>query len=357
MCVTWPPTDGESVNIQTDAAREMQPREGPSAVLMKSAKRWFSASNEFRQLRELRERIRCCSLRTNVCVYSRTAKRIWRLIAAVLVFCAVGSVWAQTPAPSEASSPGFFESWLEMVSRTQAAQPHWITPLATVTPRLEQEFRFDTDWLTNSSGITAENYDGGKGIEIIPSPRIELLLNLPPYLAHNSPTVHDGFGDASFMLKYRLLAANEEGGNYILAVFFAGSIPTGSYTNGSPDAIVTPTIGYGKGFGQFDAQGTFGVSLPTGNEALIGHTYSWNNAIQYHMVRAHLWPEVEVNYSHFQDGKNSGQRQVFITPGMVIGKLHLWGRAGLTFGGGIQIAATHFHTTDHNGILSVRIPF
>jgi hypothetical protein len=30
-----------------------------------------------------------------------------------------------------------------MVSATQAAQPHWMTPLVTVTPRLEQEFRWD----------------------------------------------------------------------------------------------------------------------------------------------------------------------------------------------------------------------
>jgi hypothetical protein len=28
-------------------------------------------------------------------------------------------------------------------SATQAAQPHWMTPLVTVTPRLEQEFRAD----------------------------------------------------------------------------------------------------------------------------------------------------------------------------------------------------------------------
>ena len=244
-----------------------------------------------------------------------------------------------------------------MVSRTQAAQPHWITPLVTVTPRLEQEFRFDADWLTNSSGITTENYDGGKGLEIIPNPRIEMLFNLPPYLVHNSPALRDGFGDVSFMMKYRVLASDEEGGNYILTVFLAGTVPTGSYMNGSPDAIITPTIAYGKGFAQFDVQGTIGASLPTGDEAFIGRTYSWNNAIQYHIVRARLWPEVEVNYSRFQDSRNNGQTQVFITPGMVIGKLHLRGRTGLTFGAGLQIAATHFHTSNHNAIFSVRIPF
>jgi len=30
---------------------------------------------------------------------------------------------------------GFFTDWFDMVSATQAAQPHWITPLATTTHR------------------------------------------------------------------------------------------------------------------------------------------------------------------------------------------------------------------------------
>jgi hypothetical protein len=35
---------------------------------------------------------------------------------------------------------GFFADWFNMVSETQAGQPHWISPLNT-TPHLEQEFR------------------------------------------------------------------------------------------------------------------------------------------------------------------------------------------------------------------------
>jgi hypothetical protein len=35
---------------------------------------------------------------------------------------------------------GFFADWFNMVSETQAEQPHWITPLGTLTPPLEQEF-------------------------------------------------------------------------------------------------------------------------------------------------------------------------------------------------------------------------
>jgi hypothetical protein len=262
------------------------------------------------------------------------------------------------PAYCQDTSNGenYFTNWFSRVDKAQAEQPHWITPLATVTPRLEEEFRFDMDWPTNSEGVTGENYDGGKGLELIPFEHVEVLINLPPYLVHNNPANLNGFGDFSFNIKYRLLAANEQHGNYILTVFFGGSLPTGSHANGSRDAILTPTVAYGKGFGHFDAQGTFGASLPTGDTSFIGRTYAWNIAFQYHCFKK-FWPEVEANSSFFQGGKNGGNKQTFLTPGLVIGKVHLWKRVGLTFGGGVQIAVTHFHTNNHNGIFSVRFPF
>jgi hypothetical protein len=286
----------------------------------------------------------------------------------VLLFSAVLFGWATTasaqngPRSLDQSGPpesggGFFDRWFDMVSRTQAEQPHWITPVATTTPRLEQEFRYDIFWQTNSEGVTRENYGGGKGVELIPQRRVEVILVAPPtYIAHHDPEVQDGFGDWGFLVKYRIAAANEEHGNYILTAFFQTTLPTGQYKNGATDAIITPTIAYGKGFGNFDMQGTFGVTLPTGNESAIGRAYLWNNAFQYRLYRK-LWPEVEVNYTHFQDGPNDGKTQVFMTLGLVVGKLHLWKHLGLTAGGGFQIAATRFHTTNHNGILTVRFPF
>jgi hypothetical protein len=244
-----------------------------------------------------------------------------------------------------------------MVSKTQAEQPHWITPLATTTPRLEQEFRYDILWQTNGAGVTSESYGAGKGLELIPQEHVEVILVAPPvYIVHNNPKMRDGFGDWGFLVKYRILASNEEHGNYILTAFLQVTFPTGEYKNGATNSIITPTIAYGKGFGDFDVQGTFGATLPTGNEAVIGRTYPWNNAFQYRVCRK-LWPEVEVNYTHFQDGANNGKTQVYMTPGLVIGRLHIWKRLGFTFGGGFQIAATHFHTNNHNGIFSVRFPF
>ena len=258
--------------------------------------------------------------------------------------------------PSGSTSGGFFSDWLAMVSETQSKQPHWITPVVTVTPRLEQEYRFDIFWQPNAAGVTTENYGGSKGLEIIPWKNIEVIFIQPPYLVHNNPKVQDGWGDFQLLTKYRIVARNEESGNYILTAFFQVSFPTGQFKNGSTNHIITPTIAYGKGYGRFSLQGTFGVTLPTGNTNTIGRTYPWNNAFQYHLAKV-LWPEVEVNYTHFQQGPNDGKTQVFLAPGILIGRFPIHKRFAFVFGGAFQIATTHFHTNNHNGILTIRFPF
>ena len=251
---------------------------------------------------------------------------------------------------------GYFDDWFSRVDKTQAEQPRWITPLATTTPRLEEEVRYDELWLENAKGVTTNNYDGGKGLELIPFEKVEVIFNVPPYLQHNDPKVHDGFGDVAFLVKYRLLSANQERGNYILTAFLGWSLPTGSYKNGSLHAMITPTIAYGKGLGDFDVQGTFGIALPIADTSLVGRSYLWNNTFQYRLFRK-LWPEVELNSTFFQDGPRDGMKQNFVTPGLVIGRLHLWNRVGFTIGGGFQIATTRFHANNHNAILSIRFPF
>jgi hypothetical protein len=251
---------------------------------------------------------------------------------------------------------GFFSGWFARVDKTKDEQPHWITPVATTTPRLEEEYRYDQLWQTNAGGITTNNYGAGKGLELIPVEKIEIILSVPPYVVHHDTGVRNGFGDASFLVKYRLLSANERQGNYILTAFLGWSLPTGQYTNGARHAVITPTIAYGKGIRNFDLQGTFGVGMPTADTAAIGRTYIWNNAFQARILRR-LWPEVEFNSTFFQDGRNDGRKQNFVTPGLVLGRFPLWGRVGFTVGAGYQIAITHFHTSNHNAILSVRFPF
>ena len=281
-----------------------------------------------------------------------------RVFVLTLAFSAFApSAFAQTVAPSKTDSQGFWANWFERSDQAKAEQPRWITPLATTTPRLEQEFRYDIVWQQPRPGVPYTlNVGNSKGLELIPFDKVEIIAGIPPYIVHHSAIVQDGFGDFRLLIKYRLLAGNEEHGNSILTAFLDMSFPTGSGTNGQSNAVVTPTLAYGKAFGHFDLQGTVGVALPTGNEHQIGRTYTWNNAFQYQAFRR-LWPEIEVNAAFFQDGKNAGNKQVFLTPGLVVGRIPLNSRVGLTVGAGIQIAATEFHTSTHNVILSVRLPF
>jgi hypothetical protein len=283
-------------------------------------------------------------------------------LAALVTVLALGwttAVLGQTSDISDAPDPGkgFWARWLERSDKARETQPHWVTPLATTTPRLEQELRFDVAWQQAKPGAPyMENLGNGKGLELIPAGRIEVIAAPPPYLQHNSPTVRDGFGDARVLLKCRLISANEEQGNYIVTAFLDATFPTGQGTNGQTNSIVTPTIAYGKGIGQFDVQGTLGAALPTGNEAAIGRTYTWNNAFQFRIHRR-IWPEIEVNASVFEDGKNAGKRQVLLTPGLVVGRFPLTHRLGLTVGAGLQIPVSEFRTSTHTEILSIRLPF
>lgn len=248
----------------------------------------------------------------------------------------------------------FIETWQACVIATQNAQPHWVTPLVTVTPRLEQEFR--ADFLREITPTHADTwiYGNGKGLELIPARHIELLFNVPPYIQHNS-AAKDGFGDTTFLLKYRLFARNEEAGNAIVTAFLGGSVPTGTYSNGSTDASVTPTLAVGKGFGGFDAQSTAGAALPVANSNKLGRPLVWNTAFQYR-VNPHWWPEVEFNSTFFEGGPNDGKIQNFVTPGLV-SRWKLHNRLGATVGAGMQIASSRFHSYNHGLILSARMPF
>ncbi len=251
---------------------------------------------------------------------------------------------------------GYFEDWFDRVSHTQSEQPHWITPLVTVTPRLEEEFRYDFYRQQMPTGHDLLNLGGGKGLELIPSEHVELIFNVPPYLVHNNPRLHDGFGDTTFLLKYRLLSQNEEHGNYIVTAFLGASIPTGSYKNGSTSAVVTPTLAAGKGLGRFSVQSTLGVNLPVDDAAIIGHPVLFNTAFQYHLHRF-FWPEFEVNSTFYNGGAQDGKKQTFLTPGLVAGRIPLHKRVGLTLGAGMQIAASRFHSYNHNLVFTLRVPF
>lgn len=287
------------------------------------------------------------------------------LVVRFLSCLCLSACFLALPAPGRAQSSsagagdggGFWQRWFERSEAAKATQPHWITPVATTTPRLEQEFRYDVTWSQAQPGAAyAESFGGGKGLELIPFHDVEIIVGLPSYVMHNDPARPDGWSDFQLVAKYRLLSTDEQHGGYILTAFLGSNFPTGTNGNGLPSAVVTPTLAYGKGWGAFDVQGTIGAAEPTAHTAAIGRTYTWNHTFQYHALTT-LWPEVEVNQSWFAGGKHDGKAQTFVTPGVVIGKLPLTRAVGLTLGAGVQIATSRFHTADHTIIVSSRLPF
>ncbi len=201
-----------------------------------------------------------------------------------LLWCARSSAQsapASAAAPQAAHNPilEYFVDWFPRVTRIQNEQPHWVTPLVTVTPRLEEEYRYDQFFQSMRQGRTIDNYGGSKGLELIPFQNTEIILGVPGWISHGGKKIHatarrvapsDGWADETFLLKYRLLSANEESGNYILTAFLGFSAPTGDAANSSGHFIFTPTIAGGKGFGDFDVQSTLGVSFPDGGEDRLG---------------------------------------------------------------------------------------
>jgi hypothetical protein len=255
-----------------------------------------------------------------------------------------------------AGAPNFFAAWERRASAIQSEQPHWVTPLVTVTPRLEQEFRADLVWRTAPNGTETTIYDNGKGLELIPFSPIELLVNLPPYVVHRNRAAPDGWGDWPLLLKYRVFSHNETHGDDILTLFLGGTIPTGGRLNGNGVAVVTPSVAGGKGWGDIDVQATAGMSFPTGRTAVLGHPILYNGTAQYRIHRF-FWPEVELNGTSWRDGDRVGMTQIFVTPGIVFGRFPIHDRLGVTVGAGIQIAATHFRQYDHAWTLTARVPF
>ena len=194
-------------------------------------------------------------------------KRNLFVVIAIFVLLEVTPVCAQTVS---SAGKGFWADWFQRSDKAKEEQPRWITPLATTTPRLEQEFRYDILWQQARPGAKyTRNFGNSKGLELIPFDKIEIIVGIPPYIIHNNLT-----------------------------------------------------------------------------EALRVGTISKRIVV-----------EVEVNATFFRDGKNDRKKQVLITPGLVVGRVPLTSRLGLTLGAGLQNVVSEFHTTEHNFILSIRLPF
>ncbi len=225
--------------------------------------------------------------------------------------------------------------------------------------------RYDQFFQTLGNGANIDNFGGGKGLELIPTTTNEVIIGVPAYEERSIVKPVSGFADWQFvLLKQRLLSANESQGNYILTLFLSASAPTGdtAFTNNA--YLITPTIAGGIGFGDFDIQATFGVTFPTANELTLGTAYATNVVLQYHFA-TYFWPELEFNDTYWDGGLRSGKNQLFVTPGIVLGRFQLGGRAKLIVGAGYQVALTPPQTLtpvltptyNHEWLMTARVTF
>jgi hypothetical protein len=261
---------------------------------------------------------------------------------------------------AEDDSEGFAEKWQARATRTQAKQPRWSVPMVAPFPMLAQVYRTDFTHQSTSTGAETWNLGTGKGFNLIPFANTQVDILTPGYVLH-SDSAPDGFGDISFLAKYRFLSANEQHGNYIMSGAVGWSFPTGSYKNGAATAMITPTLLGGKGFGRLAVMSSLGGGLPISDARTNGRTIHANTVAQYH-VGKYLWPEVEFNTTSYLGGPRDGKTQTFITPGVMVGKFALRpesakSRMGLAAGVAFQTALTSFHTYNHAVVVSLRFGF
>jgi len=287
---------------------------------------------------------------------------------AALLFAGLGILCASTETGRAQQHTSFIERWQARATEIQNQQPHWATPVATSTPKLDQAMRTEFVRQINSSHSSTWNLGNNKGLELIPERHTEIIFGVPPFFQHSQPRVASGFGDFWFQAKYRFYARDERHGNVGVTAILYATLPTGKESNGQCCAVVTPTIAAGKGFGPFALMSTLGGSLPVSNATGVGRAILWNSVLQYRMgdqgFTRLLSPEVECNTSFFHGGSHDGKAMVFITPGLVLGRIPLShdadgkpGRRALTLSAGEQVAVTRFHTYNHGLILGVRLPF
>src|ERR1700730_10393976 len=267
---------------------------------------------------------------------------------------------AQTPSQSiqstNSSNNDWLHAWMRKVDKVRASQPHFVSPLVTTHVMLVQQFRYDMSWQQDpASGTITSNYGVSKGLEIIPLSRLEVGIFPPSYLAHQS-SVPDGFGDVSFQLKFRAFSATEGRGDYFVGFFFAGSLPTGNPPNGVGHTILSPTFAAAKGFRHWDIQATLGANLPATGTNILGRAIVFNTAVNY-KIKNKFWPMLEQNSVFWSGGALDGKKQVFLTPGFVLGSFRVAERLRFAIGAGVQIAVTEFHQYNHRWILSLRFPF
>jgi hypothetical protein len=238
----------------------------------------------------------------------------------------------------------YFDNFFANATAARAQQPAWSSPLITTTSLLEDRVRVDVSQQTTGTGQNVTTLDSGKGVDLIVGPSQEIQFAAAPYIIKSDTS--KGTGNLAgwndwpiFRFKQRLLSSPADQGNYILSAWIQIQIPTGQGKLTGHAFTVLPTIGGGKGWGDFDVQATIGASLPTAHVDKIGDSIVGNIAFQYRIMRV-FWPQIEFSWNYYADGPRGGLSQLYVTPGIVIGRLPISKTLNATFGVGYESALT-----------------
>lgn len=241
------------------------------------------------------------------------------------------------------------EYFAAMAKYARDTQPSWSSPLVTTTGLLQQRLRFDVVYQNSGNGTNTTVIDNGKGLDLIVTNTNEIQFAVPPYLMRTAGISKGkyigpitGWGDWPFMrFEQRLASSPESDGNYVLTAFLQVQAPTGIQPLTNNAWTYLPTLAFGKGWGPFVIQSTVGGVIPASHSSTLGHQIQTNVAFQYHVLGL-LWPQLEVNWTYYPDGQRGGLNQVYLTPGLVVGRFSLSTQRYLkfTFGLGYQVAVS-----------------
>src|SRR2546428_8250447 len=118
-------------------------------------------------------------------------------------------VAAGTASAGQDNDGGYFRNWFVRSDKAKEEQPHWMTPIVTVTPRLEQEVREDFLWQPRPNGRYLTNYGGQKGLELNPAENTEIIIGIPTHQMLRTPKKpfnEGGRAEENLLPKYRVSA-------------------------------------------------------------------------------------------------------------------------------------------------------
>lgn len=265
----------------------------------------------------------------------------WLTVTAVLPCWIVMGCPPASGADSEATDTG--DGFQSGTDAARGTQPNWSSPLMTTTALLEQRLRFDVTQEQSGNGTATSVLDSGRGVDLIVGDTNEIQLAPPAYDIRSGPNAKahlEGFGDATFLrVEQRLASSPADAQDYALTAWLAVQAPSGIKRLTSNSWAWEPTLAAGKGWRNFDIQGTIGGILPSSHTATLGQQLQTNIALQYDVMRL-FWPEIELNWTYYPDGQRAGLNQLYLTSGVVIGRFALFEGLKATIGAGYQWAVS-----------------